>query len=397
MLMKLLYIILDGAADLPIRRLKNQTPLEAADKPHLDELSAKSKLGLMNVISKDIAPESDQATLALLGINPFTHYTGRGPLEAYGSGIKAPKNSIILRCNLGFQEKGIIKSVKIEPSKIEAKMIEDTLSKINKIGDINVKFKHTIGHRAVLILSGKNLSAKISNTHPGYQITKNFATTATLKRENVPMIKCKALSKEAEKTAAIINDWLLHAQLVLESGKFSTNLILVRGAGNSLPELQKLKGWAMLADLPLENAIGKLCGMAIIKKPADLQKLFAKVKIALKKHKAVYVQIKGTDEFSHRGDFLGKTKFIEELDSKFIKKIVHELSKDIAICITADHTTSSLTKTHTNNPVPVLLYVPDEIGDCLRFDEKLAARGSLGTDLTGIKLFQVLQKLLLFS
>jgi len=66
--MKLLYIVLDGAADLPIRQLKNQTPLEAADKPHLDELSAKSKLGLMNVISKEIAPESDQATLALLGI-----------------------------------------------------------------------------------------------------------------------------------------------------------------------------------------------------------------------------------------------------------------------------------------------------------------------------------------
>jgi 2,3-bisphosphoglycerate-independent phosphoglycerate mutase len=393
--MKLLYVVLDGAADLPIRQLRNQTPLEAADKPHLDELAAKAKLGLMNVISKDIAPESDQATLALLGINPFTHYTGRGPLEAYGAGIKVPKNSVILRCNFGFQEKGIIKSVKVEPSETEVKRIEKEFSKIGKIEGIKIKFKHVIGHRAVLILSGKNLSPKISNTHPGYQIVRDFVTTAIPKRENVPVINCKALSKEAEKTATIVNDWLRHAQSVLEHGKFSTNLILVRGAGNNLPNLQKLRGWAMLADLPVENAIGKLCGMAIIKKPIDLRKLFAKVKTALKKHKAVYVQIKGTDNFSHNGDFVGKTRFIAELDEHFIRNIAHGL-KNTAICITADHTTSSITKTHTADPVPVLLYVPDEIGDCLRFDEKLATRGSLGR-LTGNSLFQILQKLLLFN
>lgn len=395
MLMRLLYIVLDGAADLPIRQLRNQTPLEAADKPHLDELSAKSKLGLMHVISKDIAPESDQATLALLGINPFTQYTGRGPLEAYGSGIKAPKDSVILRCNFAFQQDGIIKRAKIVPSEADLMKIAEQLSEIKEADNTKIKFIPTVGHRAVLILSGKNLSPKISNTHPGYEVVRDFVTTAVPKRENVPVIRCKALNKGAERTASVVNDWLRHAQSVLEQGHFPTNFILARGAGDALPNLPKLRGWTMLADMPVEKAIGKLCGMAIIKKPTDLQKLAVSVKKALKKYKAVYVQIKGTDEFSHNGDSVGKTKFIEELDSKFIKKIVHELN-NVAICITADHTTSSITKTHTNNPVPVLLYVPDEIGDCLRFTEKLATRGSLG-NLTGNSLFKVLQKLLLFD
>jgi 2,3-bisphosphoglycerate-independent phosphoglycerate mutase len=151
----------------------------------------------------------------------------------------------------------------------------------------------------------------------------------------------------------------------------------------------------MLADMPVEAAIGKLCGMAIYGRPVDLQHLIISIKAAIKKYKAVYIQIKGTDNFSHDGDFVGKTKFIEELDSKFIKTIVRSL-KDTIFCITADHTTSSFTKTHTADSVPVLLYVPDESGDYLRFSENLCERGSLG-ELTGIKLFKILQNLMKFD
>lgn len=396
--MKLLYVVLDGAADLPIRLLNNQTPLEFAEKPHLDELSAKSRLGLMNVISKDIAPESDQATLALLGFDPFEVYTGRGPLEAFGSGIKAPKNSIVLRCNFAFQEDDIIKSAKVVPDKEELKEIEKALADIKKIKDVRIKFKPTIGHRAVLILEGKGLSANLQGSHPGYIVIKNFVTTAVPKRENVPVTYCRALdkTKNTAKTVEILNDWLKHANSTLEHNKFSTNLILVRGAGSKLPKLKKMKGWALMADLPLERAIGHLCGMAILPKPTNPQELAVKVKAALKKYKALYVQIKGTDDFSHNGDFVNKARFIETLDAKFIKRIVHDLGNNVAICITSDHTTSSETKTHTANPVPVLLYVPDEDGDYIRFTEKLAAKGSLGK-LTGIKLFRTLQKLLLFD
>jgi 2,3-bisphosphoglycerate-independent phosphoglycerate mutase len=214
--MKLLYIVLDGAADLPIKALKNQTPLEAAEKPYLDELAAKSKLGKMFVISKDIAPESDQATLALLGFDPFTCYTGRGPLEAYGAGIKVKSGDIVLRCDFGLQENGKIKRAKVMPSEAELKRIEKALSTVKNIDDIKIKYRHTIGHyRGILILSGKNLSPRISNTHPGYRIVKDFVTTATSKRENVPVLQCKALEKRAEKTAHIVNDWLYRANSVL--------------------------------------------------------------------------------------------------------------------------------------------------------------------------------------
>jgi 2,3-bisphosphoglycerate-independent phosphoglycerate mutase len=394
--MKLLYIVLDGVADVPIKALQNQTPLEAADKPYLDELSAKSQLGKMSVISKDIAPESDQATLALMGFNPITSYTGRGPLEAYGFGVKVKPGDIVLRCDFGLQERGKIIRAKLIPEKTELKRIAKDLAELNRIGDVKVKFIPTVDYRGVLILSGKNLSPHISNTHPGYQIISNYITNAIPKRDDVPVLQCKPLEKDAEKTAAIVNDWLLHAHLLMAHRKFSTNLITVRGAGNKLPKLSKRTGWAILADMLVEQAIGKLSGMKILNKPVDPQELSKVVKAAIKRYKAVYIQIKGTDNFSHDGDPIGKTRFIEELDSKFIRHIVHSL-KDTVICVTADHTTSSITKTHTADAVPVLVYVPGEFGDYLRFNEKLAERGSLGQHLSGIKLFNILQKLLLFN
>ena len=44
---KILYIVLDGLADLPLKKLNNKTPLEAAVTPHLDRLAQKGKTGIV--------------------------------------------------------------------------------------------------------------------------------------------------------------------------------------------------------------------------------------------------------------------------------------------------------------------------------------------------------------
>ncbi|HLD08542.1 MAG TPA: phosphoglycerate mutase, partial [Methylophilaceae bacterium] len=64
--MKKLYIILDGLGDRPVKQLGGKTPLEAATTLHLNYLAGKSEVGLMRAIPS-VAPESDEAMLALLG------------------------------------------------------------------------------------------------------------------------------------------------------------------------------------------------------------------------------------------------------------------------------------------------------------------------------------------
>ena len=97
--MKFIYIILDGLGDLPSPNLNEKTPLEAAKTPNMDSLAANGKTGMVFPIKEDIAPESDAATISILGYDPFQYYTGRGPLETHGAGLKMEDGNVALRCN----------------------------------------------------------------------------------------------------------------------------------------------------------------------------------------------------------------------------------------------------------------------------------------------------------
>ncbi len=85
---KILYIVLDGLGDLPIKELNNKTPLEAALTPNLDRLAQRGKTGIVYPVAKGIAPESDIAVISLLGYDAHKYYTGRGPLESFAEGLK---------------------------------------------------------------------------------------------------------------------------------------------------------------------------------------------------------------------------------------------------------------------------------------------------------------------
>ncbi len=54
---KILYVVLDGLGDRPIPALGDKTPLEAAETPGLDSLSARVICGMMNPVGKGIAPD----------------------------------------------------------------------------------------------------------------------------------------------------------------------------------------------------------------------------------------------------------------------------------------------------------------------------------------------------
>src|SRR3989344_3310022 len=168
MVKKRILIVLDGLGDLQCKQLGNKTPLDAAHTPNLDKLAAKSRLGYMYTIKEGIAPESDTATLAILGNDPYKVYTGRGPLEAAGADAKLTKDFIAFRANLST-----VKGNKIIDSRVgrnlTTKEAISLSSAINKKVKLPYRFRFipTIQHRAVLIIY-KKLSPNISNTDPAY-------------------------------------------------------------------------------------------------------------------------------------------------------------------------------------------------------------------------------------
>lgn len=364
--MKKIIIILDGLGDLPEKELDGKTPLEAADTPHMNFLAKWGETGMMYPLKKGWAPESDQAMISMLGFNPFKTYTGRGVLEAYGSGIGF-KGKVVCRCNFSrINKKGDILAIQGATEKQSKKFIKI----LNKLKE-NVKLIHTVGYRCVMLIDTKS-SPKVTNTHPGYVITKNFCSQAQpIAGRILKVQKCKPLVKSAKETANIINDFINLSKKHLKYYE-----LITRGTGDKLPKLSKLKGkWALLADMPVEKAIGKLVGMTVLPKYLSLNKTFNVIKKNFNRFDNFYLQVKGPDMYGHLGMPKKKMEAIEEIDKKFISKI-KDLPFDV-VCITADHSTPCSVKAHSEHPTPILIHGKDR--DSVReFSENACKEGSLG-------------------
>jgi 2,3-bisphosphoglycerate-independent phosphoglycerate mutase len=102
----------------------------------------------------------------------------------------------------------------------------------------------------------------------------------------------------------------------------------------------------------------------------------------LKTDDFVYLHVEASDEAGHDGDIALKIKTIENLDKRAIG-IVYEALKNwdepVAIAVLPDHPTPCLVRTHTNTPVPFLIYKPGQTPDAVtRFDEFSVLNGKFG-------------------
>src|SRR5690554_4376342 len=87
-------------ADYPVPELGGKTPLQIAEKPHMDRLAAEGLFGRVKTVPPGLSPGSDVANLSVLGYDPEKYYTGRSPLEAVGRGIELAPEDVTFRCNL---------------------------------------------------------------------------------------------------------------------------------------------------------------------------------------------------------------------------------------------------------------------------------------------------------
>ena len=74
--MKYLIILGDGMADYPVAALQNRTPLEAADKPHMDALAAHGTMGLVRTVPQG-CPRLGHREYVRHGLPPRVYYSGR--------------------------------------------------------------------------------------------------------------------------------------------------------------------------------------------------------------------------------------------------------------------------------------------------------------------------------
>jgi 2,3-bisphosphoglycerate-independent phosphoglycerate mutase len=379
---KIILIVLDGLADEKIPQLKNKTPLEAADTPNLNFFSKFGMLGSALAWQKrGHLPTSEETHLAIFGYHPERENPNRGVLEALGAKIKIKKDNICFRGNFATVDfKGRIVDRRAQRIEKTEKLIS-ALNKI-KIKGAKILVKKSFGHRFVFVLSGNCLSEKVTSNDP--------------KKIGVFPEKFRAQKKEAKKTAVILQEFVEKSRAVLENhpenkkrilqGLLPANYLLLRGAGKykkvkTFSEKYFLKA-GFVAGGTLYKGIGRFLGMKEIEvKGANGMpntnlrgKVMAIVK-NLKRFNFLFLHIKATDTFAEDGNFFSKKEFIEKVD-KNLKPLLN--LKNVLICVTGDHPTSSLKKSHIAGENPVLIFGTKNFDKIEKFSEENAKKGSLG-------------------
>jgi len=401
----MVYVLLDGVGDLPHPNLVGKTPLDAASTPNLDRLAKNGTMGQVITVGKGIAPESDIAVFNMLGYK-FKHddYAGRGVVEAIGIGIDFKDGDLALRGNFAtLNDDGVIidrrAGRKIE--KQDTETVSNEIEEKIKFSDENATaiITPTIGHRLVIrIRSNCTLSSNISNTDPAYVRVAGMgiakAVTDFLKIE-----KCLPLDEESHTKLAskLVNELTEQSLDIMKKSKVNErrkendkkllNGILLRDAGNIYPKVTPINDlhsmkFSCIVDMPVEIGISKILKMKTYDAGGrtDYEEKAKVAAKAMDEQNAVYVHLKGPDEFGHDGDAQGKMENIEEIDKRFFGTLLDNIdSSKVAVIVSADHSTPCINKGHSADPVPLLIsgdMVTND--DTQRFTETEAKKGRIG-------------------
>lgn len=395
--MKGIILVMDGMADRPLKELGYKTTLEAAETPNMDKLAEKGICGIMDPIKPGIRPGSDTSHITILGYDPYQVYTGRGPFEAAGVGVEVIEGDIAFRCNFSTaDDDGIIIDRRAGRIREGADEIAQTINAMKLDEDVEVIFKESTGHRAVLVLRGTGLSDQVSAADPKHD-GKKWTKVQSLDGKPESIKTANILNKVVEESYKILKFHPVNLKRI-ENGDNPANIILPRGAG-AVPNVQPfsekygMKG-ACIAETGLIKGIGKITGLDIIDVEGatggvdtNLDNITKSIIKSIDDYDFLLINIDGADEAGHDGEMTKKVKFIEKVDNK----VIGELSKitDTYIIITADHATPISLKDHAGDPVPILINGPEvRTDDVTSFGERAVSKGGLcrirGSDIMNI-------------
>lgn len=390
--MKHIIILGDGMADWKIESLDNKTPLQYADTPNMDKLARMGRTGMLKTVPDGFHPGSEVANSTILGYDQRKVYEGRGPLEAASIGVELAPDDLALRCNLVCIENGKIKNH--SAGRLETPEGDMLIKFLQKhLGNDRIHFYTGIQYRHLLVIKGgdKHIDCTPPHDVPGQPF--------------MPLM-VKPVSPEGRETAELLNSLVLKSQELLgkhplnlkraSEGKDPANSIWPWSGGyrphmKTMEEVfpDKIHSGAVITAVDLIRGIGRYAGLECIDVEgatglADTNyegKAAAAVE-ALKRVDFVYLHVEASDEAGHDGDVALKLKTIENLDKRIVGPVMNAVKDSgtpVSVAVLPDHPTPCEHRTHTNEPVPFLIYYPGIEADGVEtFDEDSCKNGNYG-------------------
>lgn len=407
-------------ADWHVEQLGGKTLLQYAHTPYMDMLASKGRTGMLKTVQDGFHPGSEVANSSILGYDQNEVYEGRGPLEAASIGVALAPDDMAIRCNIICIDGDHIKNhscgrLETEEGDVLIKYLDKHLANdkeiVEKYGHI-VHFYTGVQYRHLLVINGA--SKHITCTPPHDVPLKPWRPLLVQPDLEAEAKDTRTSKLNAEQTAQLINTLILKSQMLLAEhplnkkrmaeGKDPANSIWP-WAGGYRPHMTPLtttfpqiKRGAVITAVDLIRGIGSLAGLRVINVEGATG-LYdtnyegkAKAAIeALRTDDFVYLHVEASDEAGHDGDLDLKLQTIENLDRRAIKPIYEEVKnwgvpgtptadmEPVAIAVLPDHPTPVAHRTHTNEPIPFLIYAPGMEPDGVKaFDEDSCKNGAYG-------------------
>ncbi|GMF32768.1 unnamed protein product [Phytophthora fragariaefolia] len=333
------FVLIDGLADVSLRELDQQTPLEAAQTPAMDAIARS--------------------------------------FEAMGAGLPMSKGDVAFKCNFATVEKNEDGQLIVERRRVDRNFpswgIElcsflDGLT-LPEFPGLVVATKYATEHRCGIVFKGPGLCDKMTGTDP--------------LKDHLPLVTSEPLNDtpDAAYSSKVLNavSTAIHERLSSHpinkareaENKPPANVVLLRGPGERIdvPTFTEMHGLNpfMIAPTCIIAGLGMSLGFEIATAPGATgdyhTNLRSKAETALKLLRGGefdfgFVHVKAVDDAGHDRDVAKKVYFIERADEMISMLLdgIHaesgEEDDEVTIVVTGDHTTPVKYGDHTFEPVP---------------------------------------------
>ncbi len=382
--MKYVILIMDGASGYPIPEREGKTSLELAQTPNLDAMAKEGAVGLARTVPPGMEASSACACMSVLGYDPKVYYRGRAGIEARSMGIPIADEDVVFRCNLVAVRDG--KMWSYSSGYISTEEAHTLIAALNEnIGSGDVHFYPGVSYRHICKIKGREESLQAECTPPHDIPDKPIA-------DFLPRGKgSQILLDLMERSRSVLSDHPVNKERIAKGLIPATMIWLFWGSGPlpDMPPFQRRYGLkaAMTSGVDLLNGLAKLMGMDILEIAGvtdnldnDYAAQAAGAIEALSGYDLVVVHIEAPDEAAHDRAIDHKIEAIEKIDSEVIGRL-RSWPGEIRLLIMPDHPTPIEIRTHTDDPVPFLLWGKGFASNgAVRFTEAEAARTGLFLD-----------------
>ncbi|MDR3072184.1 MAG: cofactor-independent phosphoglycerate mutase [Clostridiales Family XIII bacterium] len=388
--MKYLIIVPDGSADRPDVS-SGKTPLDEAHMPNFQKLATHGEVGLVKNIPDGIPPASDAANLAVMGYDPEKDLTGRSPLEAGSMGLTMSNTDVSFRTNLvtfatenkesdAYEDRIIIDHSAGDITNEEAaeiiRFLDEKLGFGNPKNGGRARFFPGVSYRHILMIEDGDFPTEsgIGNVVAelaGYKLTPPHDILTQRIGDYLPKGEgSEFILDMMRESSRLLQDHPVNRSRA-ERGLNTADGIWIWGEGTR-PSLESFKTkfgieGSVISAVDLIKGIGVFAGLnpvSVEGATGTLTSNFAgKATAAIREFESgrdfVYIHVEAPDECSHQGNRSEKIKAIEIIDqvvAEPVLKYLEEKGEDYRVLVVPDHRTPLALRTHSDEPVPFVLY-----------------------------------------